>query len=65
MASFLFLGAWFVVQSLVFLLLLVALAARLARLGASPRLRQVLNGLGGALFIAWAVRLLRERQVAA
>ena len=63
--SFLLLGAWFVAQGLVFLLLLVALAARLARLGASPRLRRGLNAAGGVLFIALALRLLRERPVAA
>jgi threonine/homoserine/homoserine lactone efflux protein len=63
--SFLLLGAWFVAQGLVFLLLLVALAARLARLGASPSLRRGLNALGGVLFIALALRLLRERPVAA
>ena len=63
--SFLLLGAWFVVQGFFFLILLVALAARLSKLGASGRVRQVLNGLGGVLFIALALRLLRERPVAA
>lgn len=63
--SFLLLGAWFVVQGFLFLILLVALASHLARLGASGRVRQVLNGLGGLLFIALALRLLRERPVAA
>ncbi|MDO9094905.1 MAG: LysE family translocator [Rubrivivax sp.] len=63
--SFLLLGAWFVLQGLVFLLLLVALAERLSRLGASGRVRQVLNGLGGVLFIALALRLLREEPVVA
>ena len=63
--SFLLLGGWFVLQGLVFLLLLVALAARLARLGASGPVRRVLNGLGGVLFIALALRLLRERPVLA
>ncbi len=63
--SFLILGAWFVVQGFLFLMLLVALAARLSKLGASQRVRQVLNGLGGVLFIALALRLLRERPVAA
>jgi threonine/homoserine/homoserine lactone efflux protein len=62
--SFLLLGAWFVAQGLVFLLLLVALAARLSRFGASPRLRQWLNTAGGLLFVALALRLLRERPVA-
>jgi len=63
--SFLLLGGWFVLQGLVFLLLLVALAARLARLGASGPVRRVLNGLGGVLFMALALRLLRERPVLA
>jgi threonine/homoserine/homoserine lactone efflux protein len=63
--SFLLLGGWFVVQGFLFLMLLVVLASRLARLGASGRVRQVLNGLGGLLFIALALRLLRERPVAA
>ncbi len=62
--SFLLLGGWFVVQGFLFLMLLVVLASRLARLGASGRVRQVLNGLGGLLFIALALRLLRERPVA-
>ena len=62
--SFLLLGAWFVVQGFLFLMLLVALAARLSRLGAPGRVRQVLNALGGVLFIALALRLLRERPVA-
>ncbi len=63
--SFLLLGAWLVAQGVVFLLLLVALAARLGRLGASPRLRRGLNAVGGVLFIALALRLLGERPVAA
>lgn len=63
--SFLLLGAWFVAQGLAFLLLLVAGAARLSRLGASPRLRRGLNAVGGVLFIALALRLLRERPTAA
>ena len=63
--SFLLLGAGFVLQGLLFLMLLVVLAARLSRLGASGRVRQLLNGLGGVLFIALALRLLRERPVAA
>jgi threonine/homoserine/homoserine lactone efflux protein len=60
-ASFLLLGAWFVAQSLLFLLLLVAVAARLARLGSSPALRRVLNAAGGLLFIGLALRLVRAR----
>ena len=63
--SFLLLGAWFVVQGFLFLMLLVALAVRLSKLGASGWVRSVLNGLGGVLFIGLALRLLRERPVAA
>jgi threonine/homoserine/homoserine lactone efflux protein len=43
----------------------VALAAQLGRLGARPALRRVLNGLGGLVFIALAVRILRARPGAA
>ncbi len=57
--SFLLLGAWFVAQSLVFLLLLVAVAARLKRLNASPTARRWLNAVGGLLFVGLAVRLSR------
>ena len=63
--SFLLLGGWFVVQGFLFLMLLVALAARLARLGTSGRVRRVLNGVGGLLFVALALRLLREKPVVA
>jgi len=59
-ASFLLLGAWFVLQGTAFLLALVALAARLQRLRATPGLRRVLNGVGGLLFIGLALRLLRD-----
>ena len=60
-ASFLLLGLWFVVQSSVFSLALVALAVQLARLGSSGAARRVLNAVGGLLFIGLALRLLRER----
>ncbi len=63
--SFLLLGVWFVAQSTVFLLLLVVLAARLARLQAPGPARRLLQALGGVLFIALAVRLLHERPVGA
>jgi threonine/homoserine/homoserine lactone efflux protein len=56
-ASFVLLGALAIAQGTVFLLLLVALAARLARLGASVRTRRLLNGVGGGLFVALALRL--------
>ena len=58
--SFLLLGAWFVLQGGLFSLALVALAARLARLGGSPALQRTLNGVGGLLFIGLAVLLLRD-----
>ena len=61
--SFLLLGAWFIVQSTLFLLALVLLAAQLQRLGANGPLRRVLSGLGGLLFIGLAVRILEERPV--
>jgi len=64
-ASFLLLGAWFVAQGLVLLLLLVAIAARLQRLQARPAVGRVLNALGGLLFVALALRLLRERPAGA
>jgi threonine/homoserine/homoserine lactone efflux protein len=59
--SFLLLGAWFVLQGGLFSLALVALAARLARLGGSPTLRRALNGVGGLLFLGLALRLLWDR----
>jgi threonine/homoserine/homoserine lactone efflux protein len=64
-ASFLLLGAWFVVQGFAFLMVLVAVAARLSRLQASDAARRWLNGLGGLLFIALALRILRARPGAA
>jgi threonine/homoserine/homoserine lactone efflux protein len=64
-ASFLLLGAWFVVQGFLFLMALVVLASRLSRLQTSGTARRVLGGLGGALFIGLALRLLRERPLAA
>ena len=62
-ASFLLLGAWFVVQGLLFLLVLVAVSARLRRLQARPAVARGLQALGGLLFVALALRLLRERPV--
>jgi threonine/homoserine/homoserine lactone efflux protein len=64
-ASMLLLGAWFVLQGTVFLLLLVAVAARLGRLGASPALRRLLAAAGSGLFVVLALRLLRDRPLAA
>ncbi len=59
--SFLALGGWFIGQSFVFLALLVLLATRLARLGGSPAARRLLSAAGGVLFVALALRLLKER----
>lgn len=55
--ALLFLGAWLVVQGTAFLLLLVAVTARLRRLGGSPRFGRWLNGIGGGLFLALAGKL--------
>lgn len=60
-ASFLLLGLWFVLQSALFSLGLVVLAAQLAHWGRSDTARRVLGALGGLLFIGLALRLLRER----
>jgi threonine/homoserine/homoserine lactone efflux protein len=64
-ASFLLLGAWFVVQGTLFLLALVLLTARLGSLAGrasqGPRLRRWLQGLGGGLFVALALRVMREQ----
>jgi threonine/homoserine/homoserine lactone efflux protein len=59
--SFLLMGAWSLVQGLLFLLLLVALASRLSRLKTTQTARRVLNATGGVLFIALALRLLGAR----
>jgi len=63
--SFLLLGLWFVLQSLVFSVALVALAVRLSKLRPSPTARRVLLGVCGGLFIALAARLLGARAVPA
>ena len=60
-ASFLLLGAWFVVQSMLFLLVLVMMVARLRRLQASPRVRRALQKAGGMLFIGLALKLVAGR----
>jgi threonine/homoserine/homoserine lactone efflux protein len=64
-ASFLLLGAWFIVQGTLFLLALVLLASRLQRLGSGARLGRVLNAVGGLLFVGLALRILKERPVGA
>jgi threonine/homoserine/homoserine lactone efflux protein len=63
--AFLLLGAWFIVQSLPFLLAVIALAARARRLPASPRAARWLNALGGTLFGFLALRLAVSRGPAA
>jgi threonine/homoserine/homoserine lactone efflux protein len=62
--AFLGLGAMFVVQSLLFLLAVVAVAARLRRLPASPVAGRWLQGGGAMLFAALALRLVTTRQPA-
>jgi len=63
--SFLLLGLWFIVQSLVFLLAVVWVSARLRRLAANVRLTRALQVAGGALFAALALRLLAGDRPAA
>lgn len=56
-ASLLLLGLWFVVQSALFLSVLVAMAAALSRWQTPARVRRVWGGLGGLMFLLLAVRL--------
>ena len=60
-AAFLALGAWFIVQSTVFLLGVVAVAARLRQLPASPLAARWLNAVGGLLFAGLALRLVTSK----
>lgn len=60
-AAFLALGAWFVVQSTLFLLVVVALAARVRRLPSSPAVARWLHGCGAVLFSLLALRLVATR----
>jgi len=60
-ASFVLLGSVFVLQGTLFLLVTVALVARLRRWQTSAVARRVLGGLSGLLFIALAWRLLSGR----
>jgi threonine/homoserine/homoserine lactone efflux protein len=55
--AFLFLGAVFIVNGTLFLLLLVAVAQRLRRVGTRPSVRRAMNALGAALFVGLAARL--------
>jgi threonine/homoserine/homoserine lactone efflux protein len=56
-ASFLLLGAWFVLQSTVFLFGVVLLAARLRRWQTPQSVRRLAGALGGMLFMVLAWRL--------
>jgi threonine/homoserine/homoserine lactone efflux protein len=61
-AAFVFLGAVFVVNGTLFLFALVAVTARLRRIGAAPCMRRALTAAGGVLFAVLATRLaLAER----
>ncbi len=62
--AFLALGGLMVAQGTLFLVLLVALSARLRRVGSSPVLARSLNAMGATLFVAMAWRLLGSRPVA-
>jgi threonine/homoserine/homoserine lactone efflux protein len=55
--AFLFLGAWFVVQSAFFLVAFVLMVAPLRRWRASPAWRRGLNASGAAIFVWLAARL--------
>ena len=63
--AFLALGLLFVLQSSLFLLVVVMLATRLRRLPSSPRGARLLQGGGALLFMLLALRLLGTRQPAA
>jgi threonine/homoserine/homoserine lactone efflux protein len=62
--AFLALGALLVLQGALFLVALVLVAARLRRLGSSPRVVRWLNATGAALFIGLAWRLASSRPAA-
>ena len=55
--SFLFLGAWFIVQGFAFLAAFVLLVAPLRRWHPTARVERTLQGLGGTLFMALAAKL--------
>ena len=63
--AFLALGLLFVLQSSLFLLVVVMLATRLRRLPSSPHSARLLQGGGALLFMLLALRLLGTRQPAA
>ena len=60
--AFLFLAGVFIVNGMLFLFALVALAQRVRRFGANRTARRVLNAIGGALFAALAVRLVQAER---
>ena len=55
--AFLFLGAWVIVQGLLFLVAFVLLLAPLRRWSPGRRVRSGLNAVGGSLFVLLAARL--------
>ena len=55
--AFLFLGAWVIVQGLLFLVAFVLLVAPLRRWSPDRRVRSGLNAAGGSLFVLLAARL--------
>ncbi|MFY8086814.1 MAG: LysE family translocator [Rubrivivax sp.] len=61
--SFMLRGAWFVLQGTAFLLGLVAVCAQLGRLHTQAGLRRAAQALGGLLFLALALRLLKTGEV--
>jgi len=57
LTAFLFLGAWFVVQGAIFMIVFVLLVAPLRRWRASPAWRRALNATGAGIFVWLAARL--------
>jgi threonine/homoserine/homoserine lactone efflux protein len=55
--AFLALGAWSIVQGMLFLFAVVGVTAWARRLGGSPRVTRALNAAGGLLFVGLAARL--------
>ena len=60
--AFLMLGGLFVLQSLVFMAMVVALVARLRGLPSSRNIARALQAVGGTVFFALALRLATARQ---
>jgi len=59
LVSFLFLGAWFVVQGAIFMIAVVLLVAPLRRWRASAAWRRALNATGAGIFLWLAARLVQ------